>query len=53
MLGETKFIEGVIAGLRDVRGNQCRLDAVYDELVTDLKGGLKEVNCGLQKKGQV
>ena len=53
MLGKTKFIEGVIAGLRVVRGNQCRLDAVYDELVTGLKAGLKEVSCGQQKKGQV
>ena len=38
MLGETKFIEGIIAGLRAVKGNQCILDAVYDELMTGLKG---------------
>ena len=49
MLGEMNFIEGVLAGLRAVRGDQCRLD----ELVTGLKAGLKEVPCGQQKIGQV
>ena len=53
MLGETKFIEGIIAGLRAVEGSQCRLDAVYDELVTGLKAGLKEVSYGERKKGKV
>ena len=43
MLGETKFTECVIAGLRAVRGNQYRLDAVYEELLTGLKAGLKEL----------
>ena len=33
--------------------NGCRLDVVYDELVTGLKAGLKEVSCGQQKNGQV
>ena len=53
MLRETEFTECIIAGLRAAKGNQCRLDAVYDELMTGLKGGLKEVTCGKQKKGQV
>ena len=35
MVGETEFI---IAGLRAAKGNQCRLDAVYDELMAGLKG---------------
>ena len=53
MLGVTKFIEGIIAGLRAVKGNQCRLDAVYDELMTGLKGGLKEVTCGSRGRTSV
>ena len=38
MLKKTKLI-GIIVGLRTIKGNQCRLDAVYDELMTGLKGG--------------
>ena len=53
MLGETEFTEGITAGLRAAKGNQCRLDAVYDELMAGLKRGLKEVTCDKQKKGQV
>ena len=49
--GKTKFLEGV-RGLGSIRGNQCRLDAVYDELVTSPKAGLKEVSCGQQKKAK-
>ena len=52
MLGETEFTEGIIYRLRAAKGNQCRLDAVYDELMTGLKRGLKEVTCGKQKKGR-
>ena len=37
MLKKTEFI-GIIVGLRTIKGNQCRLDAVYDELMTGLKG---------------
>ena len=32
MVGKTEFTEGIIAGLRAAKGNQCRVDAVYDEL---------------------
>ena len=53
MVGETEFTEGIIAGLRAVKGNQCKLDAVYDELMAGLKRNLKVVTCGKQKKGQV
>ena len=53
MLGETEFTEDIIAGLRAAKGNQCRLDVAYDELMACLKRGLKEVTCGKQKKGQV
>ena len=53
MVGETEFTEGIIAGLRAVRGNQCKLDAVYDKLMAGLKRSLKVVTCGKQKKGQV
>ena len=53
MVGETEFTEGIIAGLRAVKGNQCTLDAVYDELMEVLKRSLKEVICGKQKKRQV
>lgn len=42
MLGETKFIEGIIAGLRAIKGNQCRLDVVYDALMTGFKGGSRK-----------
>ena len=34
MSRETEFTEGIIAGLRAAKGNQCRLDAAYDELMT-------------------
>ena len=50
MSGETEFTEGIIAGLRAAKGNQCRLDAAYDELTTGLKRGLKEVTCGKQEE---
>ena len=53
MVGETEFTEGITAGLRAAKGYQCKLDAVYDELMAGLKRGLKEVICGKQKKGQV
>ena len=52
MVGETEFTEGITAGLRAAKGYQCKLDAVYDELMAGLKRGLKEVTCGKQK-GQV
>ena len=47
-----EFTEGIIAGLRAVKGNQCKLDAVYDELMVGLRRNLK-MTCGKQKKGQV
>ena len=53
MLDETDFIEGIISGLRNTKGDQCRLDEVYDELVTGLKRGLKVVSCRKRRNGQV
>ena len=41
IVGETEFAEGIIAGLMAAKGNQCRLDAVYDELMAGLKRDLK------------
>jgi len=43
MVGETVFTEGIVAGLRAVKGDQCKLDAVYDELMAGLKRNLKVV----------
>ena len=53
MVGETEFTEDIIAGLRAAKGYQCKLDAVYDELMAGLKRNLKVVTCDKQKKGQV
>ena len=53
MVGKTEFTEGIIAGLRAAEGDQCRLDAVHNELMAALKRGFKEVICGKQMKGQV
>ena len=37
MVGKTEFTEGIIAGLRAAKGNQCTLDAVHDQLMAGLK----------------
>lgn len=52
MLVRLEFIEGIIADLNLVRGDQGKLGSVYGELVEGLKRGLKEVRCREDRQGK-